>query len=101
MIEFGVDSNHSLKEFSSAKKGIGSKPILVFNGDQWQNNNLFLNIQNLFIDFFRGDKTDKISLKGLDHVLSFSCADDKIYMRSYLLNFQKAENSKVSIIMYM
>jgi ribosome production factor 2 len=55
MFEFGVDpeTKKSLEDFSGEKKGLGSKPLLLFNGDQWANEPTYKAIQNLFIDFFR------------------------------------------------
>lgn len=95
MVEFGVDSKKSMLEFQGEKKGMGSKPLLLFMGDQWESDNLYKSIQNLFIDFFRGDKADKLSLKGVDHALGFTCIDGKIHIRSYNLGYQKSD-SKVS-----
>ena len=46
------------------KKAVGSKPLLVFTGSQWDSDRLYGHIQNLLIDFFRGDRIGKISLKG-------------------------------------
>ena len=40
-------------------------------------------------DMFRGDKMDKLCLKGLDHVLAFSVVEGKILMRAYTLRFKK------------
>ena len=38
--------------------------MIIFQGDQWQNDSLYTNMQNMLLDFFRGDKTEKISLDG-------------------------------------
>lgn len=95
MVEFGVDSKKSMLDFQGEKKGMGSKPLLLFMGDQWESDNLYKSIQNLFIDFFRGDKATKLSLKGVDHALGFTCIDGKIHIRAYNLGYQKSD-SKVS-----
>ncbi|KAJ1399994.1 Brix domain-containing protein [Ochromonadaceae sp. CCMP2298] len=73
MFEFGVDpeTKKSLEDFSGEKKGLGSKPLLLFNGDQWANEPTYKAIQNLFIDFFRGDKTSKLCMKGVDHAIRY------------------------------
>lgn len=91
MFEFGVEDKKSLTEIVGEKKGMGSKPLLLFIGDQWENDNLYKSIQNLFIDYFRGDKADKISLKGVDHAIGFSCVDGKIHLRAYTLGYQKSD----------
>lgn len=90
MVEFGVDEKVSIDEIDGAKKGIGSKPMMVFLGDQWENDSLFKKIQNILLDFFKGDKADKISMKGVDHVLACSVVDSKIYVRGYVLTYSKS-----------
>lgn len=97
MVEFGVEDKKSLLDFIGEKKGMGSKPLLLFVGDQWENDNLYKSIQNIFIDFFRGDKANKISLKGVDHAIGFTVMDGRIHLRAYNLGYQKSD-SKVYII---
>lgn len=97
MIEFGVDQKVSISEFDGAKKGIGSKPIILFLGDQWENDSLYARIQNLLLDLFRGDRAEKLSLKGVDHVMACTCVDGKVLIRGYTIAYQKSE-SKVSRI---
>lgn len=52
---------------------------------------------NLFADFFRGDKVDKLSLQALDHVLVFTVSAGKIYMRPFAVDFKKS-GSRVNIL---
>jgi ribosome production factor 2 len=47
MYEFGVSGFSSLTEFAGKKKAIGSKPVMVFNGDQWQTDNTYRKVSNL------------------------------------------------------
>ena len=42
------------------------------------------------LDLFRADRCDKISLKGLDHVIACSVADGKVYVRGYSLGMFKS-----------
>ena len=99
MFEFGVNNFISIENFHGSKKGIGSKPILLFSGDIWQRDSLYSSIQNLIIDMFRGDTVDKISPQGLDHVLSCSCIDGTIYIRGFMCNFRKQDGTKVRLLM--
>lgn len=93
MIELGVTAYKSIVEFAGEKKGIGSKPLITFQGEQWQNDSLYAKIQSILLDMFRGDQTEKISLQGIDHVLSFTCTEDgKILMRAYCIGFQKSDS---------
>mmetsp|Transcript_2089 Transcript_2089/g.4217 ORF Transcript_2089/g.4217 Transcript_2089/m.4217 type:complete len:352 (+) Transcript_2089:432-1487(+) len=56
---------------SVPKKRVGSKPMLLFCGDAW-NNGDFAKLQNLLIDFYRGDVVDKLVPSGLDHIIVFT-----------------------------
>jgi ribosome production factor 2 len=49
------------------------------------------------LDFFRGTKVEKISLKGLDHVLGCTVVDGNIYVRAYTMRFKKS-GSKVPLV---
>lgn len=97
MVEFGVDSHVSLDSLSGSKKAVGSKPLMLFLGDQWESDTLYTRIQNLLLDFFRGDKIQMISLKGVDHVIACTVVDGKILLRTYAVGFRKS-GTKVSDI---
>jgi ribosome production factor 2 len=102
MFEFGVDECESIQRVSSATadhrtKGFGSKPLMIFVGDQWESDSTYVRIQNLLLDLFRGTKVDKISLKGLDHVLACTVVDGHIYVRAYSMRFKKS-GSKVPLV---
>lgn len=90
MVEFGVDSHVSLDSLSGSKKAVGSKPLMLFLGDQWESDTLYTRIQNLLLDFFRGDKIQMISLKGVDHVIACTVVDGKILLRTYAVGFRKS-----------
>jgi hypothetical protein len=50
-------------------------------------------------DVFRGDKIDKLSLKGLDHVMAFSIVNGVIMMRLYYLRFKKSGSKVWCVLM--
>jgi ribosome production factor 2 len=65
------------------KKRVGSKPLLLFCGPEWQQqhgstgtgaSSYFANLQNLLTDFYRGTVVDKLILSGLDHIIVFTLA---------------------------
>ena len=62
----------------------------MFLGIQWESDSLYKRISNFLMDFYRGIKFDMISLKGIDHILSFTVVDGKIYMRGYAVSFRKS-----------
>lgn len=75
MVELGVTMFRSMTHDyggSVPKKRIGSKPLLIFQGDVWTNESEYRNLQNLFVDFYRGDVVDKIAPNGIDHVIVFT-----------------------------
>lgn len=88
--EFGVSELQTVSEFAGDKKRIGSKPVMVFSGDQWESDSTYNKVGNLLMDIFRADKCDKVSLRGLDHVISCSVAEGKIYLRGYKMNFLRS-----------
>lgn len=90
MIEFGACNHVPLVSFEGMKKAMGSKPLLSFQGSQWESDTVYKKMQNFLIDFFRGDSPDKIALKGIDHVLSLSIIDGVINFRAYSVSFRKS-----------
>ena len=90
MFEFGVDNFESLESIPGFKKSLGSKPALVFLGDQWSADSTYDRIRNFFIDFFRGDRVEKINLKGIDHVMVFALVGGVIYVRTHNINFMRS-----------
>jgi ribosome production factor 2 len=63
---------------------------MIFQGDQWEIDSQFTRLQNFLLDFFRSDKIDKISLKGVDHVLVSTVSEGKVYVRGYMVQFKKS-----------
>lgn len=73
--ELGVERYKSLLDYKgSPKKRIGSKPLMLFIGDGWHLNAELKRLQNLLVDFHRGDVVDKLVLSGLDHIMVFTTA---------------------------
>ncbi len=66
--------------------------MFVFQGDLFEYNEDLQLVKNLFLDFFRGEQIDKISLQGLDKVIVVSAdvpeGSDKakIYFRVYCID---------------
>ncbi|XP_015176497.1 PREDICTED: ribosome production factor 2 homolog [Polistes dominula] len=90
MVEFGIENYKSLKEYKVPKISVGMKPILIFNGELFENNQQYIRIKNLFVDMFQREIVQKIRLQGLEHVLSFTADDNKIYLRSYRILLKKS-----------
>lgn len=90
MIEFGVENYKGLKDFKVEKITSGIKPLLVFNGELFENNYEYGRIKNLLVDMFQREVVEKIRLQGLEHVLSFTAVENKILMRSYRILLKKS-----------
>jgi len=90
VVEFGVNNYKSLQSYKGAlKKRVGSKPMFLFTGDKWENDETHKKLHNLFLDFFRGDPVNSLSLAGLDHVITVTAMDDKLYLRTYFVKLKK------------
>lgn len=61
----------------------GLKPMLVFQGEQFENNHEFGRIKNLFVDMFQREPVSQIRLQGFEHVLSFTAHENCVFVRSY------------------
>jgi ribosome production factor 2 len=73
MIEIGILRYKSIHDYGGSvpKKRVGSKPLMLFLGDLWQQDHNCQKMQNLLIDFYRGDVIDKLVVSGLDHLIMF------------------------------
>ncbi|XP_072595082.1 ribosome production factor 2 homolog isoform X3 [Vulpes vulpes] len=68
----------------------GTKPMLIFAGDDFDVTEDYRRLKNLLIDFFRGPTVSNIRLAGLEYVLHFTALNGKIYFRSYKLLLKKS-----------
>jgi len=73
MVELGVLRYKSIQDYGGSvpKKRIGSKPLMLFLGDLWQQDSNCKKMQNLLIDFYRGDVVNKLVVSGIDHLIVF------------------------------
>jgi len=83
MVEFGIEQYRGLKEFKTQKVCLGIKPCLLFAGELFEHNHEYQRIKSLLIDMFQREKVQAVRLQGLEHVLMFTAAEDRIYFRSY------------------
>mmetsp|Transcript_33547 Transcript_33547/g.57005 ORF Transcript_33547/g.57005 Transcript_33547/m.57005 type:complete len:352 (+) Transcript_33547:236-1291(+) len=100
MVEIGILQYRSLNDFGGLpKKRLGSKPLLQFVGDLWSSDVNLKRLQNLLIDFYRGDPVDSLVLSGLDHIMVFTAAETNvegsqekyplIHQRTYYMKLKK------------
>lgn len=99
MVEIGILQYRSLTDFGGLpKKRLGSKPLMQFVGDLWSSDTNLKRLENLLIDFYRGDPVDSLVLSGLDHVMVFTAAEANmggqetypiIHQRTYYMKLKK------------
>ena len=82
MIEMGVQGYRPISHFGTDLISVSSHPLVLFLGPQFEAE--LSQVKNLFLDFFRGPKTDKLPISSVEHVIVFSANDvTDIHMRVY------------------
>lgn len=91
MVELGINYFKSLTDFHNEKIATNVKPCLVFNGPQWKQTEELRRLKNLLIDVFHRETVERIRLQGIEHVISFTVAENlEIFMRSYKIHLKKS-----------
>lgn len=101
MLELYLDpeSFRTLAQFKGKKVPIGLKPMLNFSGTAWDSPiaNEYTHARSFFIDFFRGEQTDKIDVEGLQWIVSITAdepadGNDKpaIRLRCYTISTKRS-----------
>ncbi|ETV97808.1 hypothetical protein H310_09157 [Aphanomyces invadans] len=89
MLEMGFDNFKSIDEFKcKSKMAPGSKPCFLFAGAEWEQSEPYQKLKNVLVDIFRGTIVTAINLKGLDHVIVCSAANNRVLFRHYSIAFQ-------------
>uniref|UniRef100_A0A5S6Q8X1 Ribosome production factor 2 homolog n=1 Tax=Trichuris muris TaxID=70415 RepID=A0A5S6Q8X1_TRIMR len=97
MFEFGVEKFASINAFKGCHIPIGAKPCLLFMGEEFQSDPVFVRMKSLFIDFFRGPVVSKLRLQGIEYALTFTVVDGRILLRAYSIRLKKS-NTKVPLV---
>jgi len=92
MVEFGIDSFKAMLDFPKAGGGCTaeSKPCLLFTGAEWEHTPELQSLRSLLIDFFHLQVVEAISPLGVEHVICFTVAGSKVYLRHYLCKLLKS-----------
>ena len=93
MFEFGVSGYKSMSSFKSKDINNQIKPILLFQGEQFDFNNKHMRFKNYLIDFFRLTDYDEANISELKRVMVFtSLSDSVITFKQFEVNSGKAVN---------
>eukprot|EP00934_Nitzschia_sp_Nitz4_P008866 Nitzschia sp. Nitz4//scaffold1_size375055//19641//20687//NITZ4_000209-RA/size375055-processed-gene-0.405-mRNA-1//-1//CDS//3329540844//8856//frame0 len=104
MVEVGVLRYKSIHDYGGSvpKKRIGSKPLMMFLGDLWQQDSNCQKMQSLLVDLYRGDVVDKLVVSGLDHLIMFVASQNPktqqlvIHQNTYFLKLKKDPSNPTS-----
>ncbi len=104
MLELNVieETMRTMSQFknTSAKAGLGVKPMLAFSGSAFDSptENAYTLAKALFTEMFKGPDVDKIDVEGLQYLMHFSVEEEEkpvVRLRCYLIKTKKAAGSTV------
>ncbi|KAJ2226478.1 rRNA-binding ribosome biosynthesis protein rpf2 [Coemansia sp. RSA 1722] len=97
MVELGIEQCKSMEELKSKMCSVGNKPLMVFNGEGFNQNEDLIRLKSILLDFFRGEAADKVSLKGLEYVITVTAGPQGpngeqglVYFRTYTTSLKKS-----------
>lgn len=97
MIEVQIKDYKGLADFVATKCHLGSKPLFVFQGEQFHLNGAgddkYSKLMNLLIDLFKGEQIELINLQGLEYVIvvtATSGQEDLIKMKIFSIKMEKS-----------
>ncbi|KAI6785976.1 uncharacterized protein J7T54_006315 [Emericellopsis cladophorae] len=102
MLELILDPTtfRTLGQFKTKKFAVGLRPMLLFAGTAFESpvDNEFTLAKSMFVDFFKGETSDKIDVEGLQYIVSLTAeettgegdAKPKIHLRTYLIRTKRS-----------
>lgn len=75
MVELGIIAQDRISGTAAAGLNVcslGSKPMFVFEGSEFDSDPYFVRIKNLLVDYFGGSVGEEITLQGVDRVIAVS-----------------------------
>ena len=99
MMEFTIDpaGYRASESFGSAAGGpqVGNKPLFLFTGPEFDNNEEYGAFKSLFLDFFRGQTVKGLDLDGVRHVISCTALPGKrVLFTVYVIKYTGVEDEK-------
>merc|ERR1719160_967105 len=100
MQEFSVKDYKSIQSFHKPECVYGSKPLVLFQGSTFENDEQMKRSKSLLLDFFSGPRPQRLMLQGLDSVVVCSAEEGAtpaatssapaISVKRFKMNMQKS-----------
>lgn len=104
MMELGLDAEsfRTMAQFKTRKFAIGLRPMVLFAGTAFESpvSNEYTLAKSMFLDFFKGDPSEKIDVEGLQYIVSISADEETsttgsdikpaIHLRVYLISTKRS-----------
>jgi len=97
MVEVGIDRYLGLNDIPGPKKLLGNKPLMLFQGDEFEHVEEFKTLKSLLIDLFRGQETDSLNVAGLDSVMVCSSHKQACHMRWYYVSLDDSDTKTPNV----
>ncbi|KAM7536877.1 hypothetical protein Aperf_G00000088105 [Anoplocephala perfoliata] len=86
MHELGIEKYISMRSLN-LKLSLGAKPVLVFSGEAFDENEETQLLKSILIDLFRGPKVSKVNTSGLEFIIHFIMpSPERLFMRVQTIN---------------
>ena len=96
LLEFKVDNYAEASTKFPLQPGI--HPLMLFQGEIFETDEVYSRIKNFFLDFFGGKPLEKVDTRGLSILFTFTVAQDsKIYFRCYHLPEMEEVGAKFTL----
>ncbi|KAJ2759258.1 rRNA-binding ribosome biosynthesis protein rpf2 [Coemansia nantahalensis] len=97
MVELGVEKCVTMKATGAQSCAIGARPLMVFHGETFAQNETMIMLKNILLDFFRGEEADRVSLKGLEYAITVTAGPPGangepglVFLRTYTVELKKS-----------
>lgn len=93
-LELGIDAFTAMSSIDTPKASVGTRPLMVFNGDLFDTHPTFVHLKSILLDMYQAHHEEGIPLMALEHVISVTCgpvtgdlengaALPKVHLRTY------------------
>ncbi|XP_074272979.1 ribosome production factor 2 homolog [Silene latifolia] len=104
LVEVGVENFKSIQSFSYDKKfapKMGSKPLVAFIGEGFENNEELKHLKEVLLDLLRGEVVNNLNLAGVDRIyVCTAVSANKVFLTHCALRLRKSGTSvpKIELI---